>query len=324
MPVQYKDYYKILGVPKDASAEQIRKAYRKLARELHPDVNKSSGAEQRFKEVNEANEVLSDPEKRKRYDQVGANWQQYEQWQQQGSGRNFEWVFTGPGGFQYGNGGEDLGDLGGFSDFFRTFFGDLGGAATTTRGGTTTRRGARARAGQDFETVVEGSMPDAYRGTERSVEVQEPGGASRRLTVKIPAGVRDGQRIRLAGAGGKGSGGGVAGDLYLVVRVREHPLFTRDGDDVRVELPVTLAEALLGAEVVVPTLKGRVTLRIPPETQNGRVIRLAGQGMPRLSGAGHGDMYVAVKVVLPTKLSDDDKASIRKLAEQHKDDVRSH
>jgi DnaJ-class molecular chaperone len=323
MPVQYKDYYKILGVPKDASAEQIRKAYRKLARELHPDVNKSSGAEQRFKEVNEANEVLSDPEKRKRYDQLGANWQQYEQWQQQGSGRNFEWVFTGPGGFQYGNGGEDLGDLGGFSDFFRTFFGDLGGAGTATRGGTT-RRGARARSGQDFETTVEVSLPEAYRGTERSIEVQEPNGASRRLTVKVPAGVRDRQRIRLAGAGGKGMSGGAAGDLYLVVRVREHPFFKRDGDDVRIELPVTLAEALLGAEVLVPTLKGRVTLRIPPETQNGRVIRLAGQGLPRLGGSGHGDMYVTVKVTLPTKLSDEEKAGIRKIAEKHADDVRSH
>ena len=333
MPVQYKDYYKILGVPKDATAEQIRKAYRKLARELHPDVNKAAGAEQRFKEVNEANEVLSDPEKRKRYDQVGANWQQYEQWQQQGSGRNFEWVFTGPGGFQYGNGGEDF-EAGGFSDFFRTFFGDLGGAAgTATRGGTTTRRGARARSGQDFETVVEVSLPEAYKGTERSIEVQEPNGETRRLTVKVPAGVRDGQRIRLGGAGGKGTAGGAAGDLYLVVRVREHPFFKRDGDDIRIELPVTLAEAVTGAEVVVPTPKGRVTLRIPPETQNGRVIRLAGQGMPRLGasrtgapapGTGHGDMYVTVKLVLPTKLTDEERAAIKKIAEHHKEDVRSH
>src|SRR5919197_3028870 len=298
MPVQYKDYYKILGVPKDASAEQIRKAYRKLARELHPDVNKSSGAEQRFKEVNEANEVLSDPEKRKRYDQLGANWQQYEQWQQQGSGRNFEWVFTGPGGVQYGN-GEDLGDLGGFSDFFRTFFGDLG-AAGATRGATGGRRGGartRPRAGADVESVVEVSLPDAYRGAERTLELQEPDGGSRRLTVRIPAGVRDGQRIRLGGAGARGAGGGPAGDLYLIVRVREHPFFKRDGDDIRAELPVTLAEALLGAEVVVPTLKGRVTLRIPPETQNGRVIRLGGQGLPRLGTSALGDMYVTVKVV---------------------------
>jgi len=326
VPVQYKDYYKVLGLPKDATPEQIRKAYRKLARELHPDVNKASGAEQRFKEVNEANEVLSDPEKRKRYDQVGANWQQYEQWQQQGSGRNFEWVFTGPGGFQYGNGGADeFEDAGGFSDFFRTFFGDLGGAATASaRGGTTTRRGARARAGQDFETIVEVTLPEAYRGAERSIELEQPEGGRRRLTVKVPAGVRDGQRIRLAGAGGKGGAGGPAGDLYLVVRVQEHPFFKRDGDDIHVELPVTLAEAMLGAEVVVPTLKGRVTLRIPPETQNGRVIRLAGQGMRRLGSSGQGDMYVTVKVILPTKLSDDEKACLKKIAEQHKEDVRSH
>jgi DnaJ-class molecular chaperone len=323
VPVQYKDYYKVLGVSKDVSADQVRKAYRKLARELHPDVNKASGAESRFKEVNEAYEVLSDPEKRKRYDQLGANWQQYEQWQDQGGGRNFEWAYSGPEGFTFGNGGEDLGDLGGFSDFFRTFFGDLAGGRPGA--GTTTRR-ARARAGQDLETVVEITLPEAYRGAERALEVADPtnGAAPRRLSVKIPPGVRDGQRIRLAGQGGAGGGGGRRGDLYLVVRVREHPFFRREADDIRVELPVTLAEALLGGEVVVPTLKGRVTLRIPPETQNGRVIRLAGQGMPRLGGAGHGDMYVTVRVVLPQHLSEEERAAIRKVAEAHKEGVRSH
>jgi curved DNA-binding protein len=282
-------------------------------------VNRSAGAEQRFKEVNEAHEVLSDPEKRRRYDQLGANWSQYEQWQQQGRGRNFEWVFTGPGGFTFGNGG-DLGDLGEFSDFFRTFFGDLAGAGATTRSRT------RARAGQDLETVLEITLPEAYRGAERTIEVQDPSGdgGSRRLTVKIPPGVRDGQRIRLAGQGGKGAGGGPAGDLYLVVRVREHPFFKRDGEDIPVELPVTLEEALLGAEVVIPTLKGRVTLKIPPETQNGRVIRLAGQGLPRVGGTGHGDMYVTVKVLLPQRLSEEEKRLVRKLAERHRENVRSH
>ncbi len=319
MPVQYKDYYKTLGVAKDATPDQIRRAYRKLARELHPDVNKSPTAEARFKELNEANEVLSDPEKRKRYDTLGANWQQYEQWQQQGSqGRGFEWVFTGPGGFQYGNGG-GFEDASGFSDFFRTFFGDVAGGATGAR------RGRAARAGSDLETVVEITLPEAYRGTERTLELESPGnGGLRRLTVKVPAGVRDGQRIRLGGQGAPGASGGPAGDLYLVVRVKEHPFFKRDGDDIRAELPVTLAEAVLGAEVMVPTLKGRVTLRIPPETQNGRVIRLAGQGMRRLSGSGFGDMYVTVKVVLPTKLSEDEKALLKKIADKHSDDVRSH
>ncbi len=317
MPVQYKDYYKTLGVPKDASADQIRKAYRKLARELHPDVNKSANAETRFKEVNEAHEVLSDPEKRKRYDQLGANWQQYEQWQRQGGGRNFEWVFTGPGGFTYGDG--DFEDRGGFSDFFRTFFGDAGAGATTRR--------TRGRGGADFESVVEITLPEAYRGAERTLELQpttNDGASSRRLAVKIPAGVRDGQRIRLSGQGGQGSGGGASGDLYLVVRVKEHPFFKRDGDDVRVELPITLVEALLGGEVVLPTLKGRVTLRIPSETQNGRVIRLAGQGMPRRGRTGHGDVYVTVKVVLPSRLSEQEKDWVRKIADNRREDVRSH
>lgn len=321
MPVQYRDYYKVLGVPKDASAEAVRRAYRKLAREHHPDVSRSAGAEARFKEVNEAYQVLSDPEKRRRYDQLGANWQQYEQWQQQGRGRGFEWVFTGPGGFTFGNGG-DFDEAAGFSDFFRTFFGDLAGA------GTATRRGARTRPGADLETVLEITLLDAYRGVERTVQLQDAAsgdrGAPRRLTVKIPAGVRDGQRIRLSGQGGKGAAGGPAGDLYLVVRVKEHPFFTRDRDDVQVELPVTLAEALLGAEVVVPTPRGRVTLKIPPETQNGRVIRLAGQGMPRVGGAGHGDLYVSVKVVLPQRLSEEEKRLVRRLAESRHENVRGH
>ena len=319
MPVQYKDYYKILGVSKDATTEAIRRAYRKLARQYHPDVNKDPDAERRFKDVNEAHEVLSDPEKRRRYEQLGANWQQYEQWQQQGQGRGFEWVFTAPGGVRFGNGTSFEGaEMGGFSDFFRAFFGDLAGAGTAPG-----RR--RARSGSDLETSVEVSLPEAYRGAERTLELRVPGdGGTRRLTVKIPAGVRDGQRIRLGGQGEPGAGGGAAGDLFLTARVKEHPFFRREGDDVHVELPVSLAEALLGAEVVVPTLKGRVTLRMPPETQNGRVIRLAGQGMPRLGGSGQGDMYVTVSVVLPQKLSDKDRELVRKLTAAHDANVRSH
>ena len=308
MPVDYKDYYKTLGVSKNASAEEIKKAYRKLARQHHPDVNKKPEAEKRFKEINEANEVLSDPEKRKRYDTVGPEWERFQQSGQRPGG--FQWVYTGQPGADPFNGGE----AGGFSDFFRTLFGE--GAADVDGGPLFGRPSARRRrsvAGADVESEVEITLAEAYKGTERSVEMRLPDGMTRRLSVKIPAGVKDGQRIRLAGQGAPGGAGGPAGDLFLRVRVRPHPVFQRDGDDLRMDLPVALHEALLGAEVTVPTLKGRVSLRIPPETQNGRTIRLAGQGMPRATG-GVGDLYVTVKVVLPTKLSDKERELVNELA----------
>ena len=325
MPVEYKDYYKTLGVPKTATKEDIKKAYRKLARQHHPDVNKSPTAEKKFKEINEANEVLSDPEKRKRYDTVGPDWERYAAGMggQPGGGSGFHYVYNGP--------ADPFGDAaGGFSDFFRTLFGDagnggVGGSTEELFGRTRTRRGTRARSGEDYEAEVEISLAEAYRGTERAVEVaRADGGGARRLNVKIPAGVRDGQRIRLAGQGGAGEGGGPTGDVYMRVRVRPHPFFVRDGDDLRAELPVALHEALLGAEVTVPTLKGRVTLRIPPETQNGRTIRLAGQGMPRATG-GFGDLYVTVRLVLPTKLTEKERELARELAKDRaNENVRSH
>jgi len=307
MPVEYKDYYKTLGVSKNASAEEVKKAYRKLARQHHPDVNKKPEAEKRFKEINEANEVLSDPEKRKRYDTVGPEWERFQQGGQRPGG--FQWVYTGQPGADPFNG-----EAGGFSDFFRTLFGE--GAADFDTGplfGRPSTRRARSVAGADVESEVEITLAEAYKGTERTVEMRMPDGTTRRLSVKIPAGVRDGQRIRLAGQGAPGGRGGPAGDLFLRVRVRPHPVFQRDGDDLRLDLPVALHEALLGAEVTVPTLKGRVSLRIPPETQNGRTIRLAGQGMPR-SGGGHGDLYVTVKVVLPTKLTEKERELVNELA----------
>jgi curved DNA-binding protein len=322
MPVEYKDYYKTLGVSKTASTEEIKKAYRKLARQYHPDVNKKPEAEKRFKEVNEANEVLSDPDKRKRYDTIGPDFARYAN-AGNGAGQpgNFTWSYNG----RPGAGGFD-GDAGAFSDFFRSIFGDEGVSGTTSAdelfGRTRTRRGARAVPGQDVEYEFEIALPEAYKGLEQQIEVKEQSGKLRRLAVKIPAGVKDGQRIRLAGQGGPGTGGAPSGDLYLRVRVKPHPLYQRDGDDLRMELPVSLHEALLGAEVTVPTLKGRVSLRIPPETQNGRTIRLAGQGMPRTSG-GSGDLFVTVKVVLPTKLTDEDKDCIRKIGERHAEDPRS-
>ena len=335
MPVEYKDYYKTLGVSKNASTDDIKKAYRKLARQYHPDVNKSSGAEKRFKEINEANEVLSDPEKRKRYDTIGPDWERYAQGMGGRTGGqpggNFHWVYNGPA----GSGGDPFGETaGGFSDFFRTLFGEqaaeggFGGASVGDLFGNARTRGrtrARPRQGEDVEGDVEITLPDAYRGSEHTVQIASENGAKpRRLAVKIPAGVRDGQRIRLAGQGAPGPNGGPPGDAYLRVRVKPHPFFTRDGDDLRVDLPVALHEAILGGEVLVPTLKGRVSLRIPPETQNGRTIRLAGQGMPR-AGGGHGDLYATVKVVMPTKLNDKERALARELAESRAgENPRSH
>ena len=316
MPVEYKDYYKTLGVSKSATAADIKKAYRKLARQFHPDVNKSADASKKFKEVNEANEVLSDADKRKRYDQLGPDWERYAQAgagsRRGGTNGGFQWVYTGtPGADPFGGGGGD------FSDFFQSVFGNMGGFSDAAGGNGTRRRTARSRAIADVEYPIEVTLPEAYKGSERVLELKGEDGNTKRLSVKIPAGVRDGQRIRLAGQA-------AGGDLYLQVKVKPHPLFTRDGDDLRMELPVALHEALLGAEVAVPTLKGRVSLRIPPETQNGRTIRLAGQGMPR-AGGGSGDLFVTVKVVLPTKLNEKERELATELAaERRTEDVRSH
>jgi len=324
MPVEFKDYYKTLGVSKDAAAADLKKAYRKLARQYHPDVNKSADASKRFKEVNEANEVLSDPGKRKRYDALGPDWERYAQGgpshRGAGNGSGFTWSYGGaPGASPFGD------DASGFSDFFRTVFGSgAAGMGGFGQPGTGARRhAAQQPRAADMEYLTEVTLAEAYKGTERVLELQGAEGTSRTLTVKVPAGVRDGQRIRLAGQAHAGDGGGRAGDLFLQVKVKPDPRFTRDGDDLRMELPVALHEAILGAEVIVPTLKGRVSLRIPPDTQNGRTIRLAGQGMPR-AGGGSGDLYVSVKLVLPTKLSDKERAYVQEIAAAHGEDVRAH
>lgn len=323
MPVEFKDYYKTLGVSKDATAADLKKAYRKLARQYHPDVNKSADASKRFKEVNEANEVLSDPAKRTRYDTLGPDWERYAQGgpsgPQPGNGSGFRWTYAGaPGQSPFGS------DASGFSDFFQTVFG--GGAGGAGFGQPATggrRRTAQQPRAADLEYPTEVTLAEAYKGTERVLELQGVDGNSRTLTVKVPAGVRDGQRIRLAGQAHAGNGTGRAGDLFLQVKVRPDPRFTRDGDDLRMDLPIAFHEAILGAEVTVPTLKGRVSLRIPADTQNGRTIRLAGQGMPR-AGGGSGDLFVTVKVVLPTKLSDKEREHIQEIAAAHGEDVRAH
>ncbi len=312
--MDYKDYYKMLGVSKSSSDKEIKQAYRRLARKLHPDVNPNNkAAQEQFKEINEAYDVLSDPEKRKKYDTLGANWQQYEQYQRAGGQGPFQWGGN-TGGTQYRTvtpeefsqmfGGQGYGDdLGGFSDFFRTFFG--GGF-----GGGGARVQTRPRRGQDVEQEVQVSLAEAYSGGTRMVQKD-----GRRLEIKIPPGVKTGSKIRYAGEGMPGSNGAGAGDLFLRVLVMDDPVYERRGDDLHVTVPVSLYALVLGGEVTVPTLKGQLALKIPPETQSGKTFRLAGQGMPKLSQPGSfGDLYVQVRAVLPERLTPAERDLFEQLA----------
>ena len=311
--MDYKDYYQILGVPRDASEKDIKGAFRKLARQYHPDHNPNDkGAEEKFKNLNEAYEVLSDPAKRKKYDAFGADWERYEQAGGQPGGFDFSrWAA------QQGAGGtrtrgrqatpEDFADLfgdgGDYSDFFSTLFG--GGAAP---GGTRT---ARPRRGQDFEHTLRVSFPEAFHGTARVLQLD-----GRRIEAKIPAGVRTGSRVRLAGQGGPGAHGAAAGDLFLEIEVEPDPRFERRGDDLYTDVPVDFYTAVLGGEVPVPTPDSSVALKIPARTNSGQTFRLRGKGMPILSGTGRGDLYARAKLVIPDTLSDAEVEALRELAQQ--------
>jgi DnaJ-class molecular chaperone len=303
MAVDYKDYYNILGVSENAEQKEIRQAYRKLARQYHPDVNPGDqAAENKFKEINEANEVLSDPEKRKKYDEMRTYYQRYGQWPGTGGGTGTEGDFAG-GNYQYRTmSEEDLADLFGnqspYSDFFETFF-----HSTAGTGGFATRARQRAATGEDVEAIVEVTLAEAYRGVTRTFELSEPDGSTRHIEVKIPAGVHEGARIRIAGQGAQGTAG--RGDLYLHVAIVPDPKFTREGTTLRTQVDVPLATAVLGGEVPVSTPDGRrLLLRIPAGTQNGRSFRLRAQGMPHLKDpAKRGDLYAEVTVQLPTHLT---------------------
>jgi len=324
--MEYKDYYQILGVDKGADEDAVRKAFRKLARKYHPDVAKDKdSAEAKFKEINEAYEVLGDPEKRKKYDQLGPNWEQFSQGVPPGAGgpaysgsgvppSGFEgYEFrqgdaTGWGGFEFSGTG--------FSDFFETFFG--GGASRWSDGGSFTRgpRGPKARMGRDIQADIMVTLEEALRGSTRQVTLKRKdskGGEPKRETysVRIPAGVREGQLIRMAGQGEAGTGGGQAGDLFLHVRLERHPDFRVQGSDLYYELDVAPWEAALGAKVTIPTLEGKVAIKIPAGTASGRKLRLRGQGLP-LKAGGRGDLHAEVCIVVPTKISEDE----RKLWEQ--------
>ena len=317
MAVDYKDYYKILGVSKGASEKEIRSAYRKLARQYHPDVNPGDkAAEDKFKEINEANEVLSDPEKRKKYDELSAYYQQYGSMPGAAAGGP-----AGPGGVRYEYhtvSPEDLNDLFGgqspFSDFFEQFFGssfagDSGFSNTGGRTGTGTagRTRQRATVGQDVESQVEVTLAEAYTGATRVFELTDADGSTKRIEVKIPAGVDEGSRIRIAGQGAPGSAG--RGNLYLVVRLVPDTRFTREGTTLHTTVDVPLAVAMLGGEAHVSTPDGRrLALRIPPETTNGKSFRLRGQGMPHLGQPDkRGDLYAEVSIALPTHLNDEQR-----------------
>lgn len=306
--VEYQDYYKTLGVPKDAGEKEIKSAYRKLARKLHPDVNPNDkAAEQKFKEVNEAYEVLSDPEKRKKYDSLGANWKEYENYQRAGgAGQPFTWGDAAggrSGGATYRTVDPEeyeqiFGDLGGASDFFRTFFGGAGGFSGGGFSAGRTASGLNMR-GRDLEQPVQISLDEAYHGAKRILHKD-----GKKIEVDIKPGVRTGSRVRLAKQGGAGVGSGPAGDLFLSIDVVPDVRFERNGDDLTIDVPVDLYTAILGGEVSVPTPKGTsLLLKIPPETQNGRTFRLANKGMPKLNESNSfGNLYAHVRIVLPEKL----------------------
>ncbi len=335
-----KSYYEVLGVPRTATEKDIRNAYRKLARQHHPDVNPNDkAAEARFKEINAANDVLSDADKRKKYDKYGERWEQadqYEEMERRQSPGN--WARNGPNqqGYTF-----DQGDGGDFGSIFDNIFrrdrpGPRGRAAT--------------RRGQDVETPVEVSLEEAFRGTTRTVALQTTetctvcGGSgdvagavcstcdgqgqvarTKRLEVRVPAGVRTGSRVRVAGEGRPGTGGGPTGDLFLTVTVPAHGRFERKGDDLYIEVAAQYIEAVLGGEIEVPTIDGRLMLRLPPLTQNGRQMKLTGKGMPVIGGTGRGDLYAKIRIQLPEALGDEERQlfeQLRTIREQNQ--VGSH
>lgn len=316
------NYYDILGVGKSATDQEIKQAYRRLARRYHPDFNPGDkSAEAKFKEINQAHEVLSDAEKRKKYDRFGDQWQHADQFAQRGAPR-WEPRSGGAQTFQW----EDLSEAGDVGDIFETFFGGRGGRRVPRRG-------------KDVEHAIEVTLEEAYSGSTRVLELSGEnvcpncGGAgmvrnrpcpvcrgtgrsasgTRRLEVKIPPGVVTGSRIRMASEGEPGGAGGPKGDLYLIVEVIPHPVFEREGDDLKITVDVPLLTAVLGGEVEIPTMKGKVALKVPPETQNGRVFRLAGLGMPHLGDSRRGDLLARVNITLPSNLSSREKALYEEL-----------
>jgi len=330
--MEYRDYYGTLGVPRDASQADLKKAFRKLARKHHPDVNPNDKvAEAKFKEINEAYEVLGDPPKRKKYDELGANWRAYEQAERAGGPNPFggQWnTGGGQGGFRtmtQEEMEEMFGDQNPFSDFFTTFFGGggFGQQEGSARGGARGR--GRQRPGRDVEHEIELSLEDAYHGSTRRLSLKHDGHA-RTVDVRIPAGVGDGSRVRISGEGESGIGGAASGDLYLRVRLAPHPLFERKGRDLYVKAALPVTTAVLGGEVEVPTISGKpVRLKIPALTQNGQVFRLKGYGMPAVGkGDDKGDAYARVEIQLPAELTPEERLHYEALAKLQEGGAKTH
>ena len=307
--MDYKDYYQVIGVDKSASQEEIKKTYRKLARKHHPDVNPGDpSAEDRFRDINEAYQVLSDPEKRRKYDQLGSQWQQYERTGGQPDDFNWgQWQAQPDAQYGYRNvNQEDLeemfGGQGGFSDFFETLFGGQGHAGQRARGQTQQAYDyqPRPRRGQDIEHPVQVTLAEAFHGTNLMLEFE----GGRRIEAKIPRGVKTGSRVRLKGQGIPGSSGGQTGDLYLKVKVLPDSRFQREGDDLRTTVQVDLFTLLLGGQAQVPSIDRTVKLEIPAETSNGKIFRLRGLGMPNMKNPEHrGVLYATVEAQLPQNMT---------------------
>jgi len=337
MAIDFKDYYRILGVDRKADDKTIKSAYRRLARKHHPDVAKGKDAPERFKEINEAYEVLSDPEKRQRYDSLGPDWQRYAQAPPGGPGGGFRVDYRGE------PGGAD------FSDFFRTIFGDPGAHGPRGSGIRLEDLFGRSqgRGGADVQADTEISLDEAFHGTRKTfaLDLDEPcatcqgaghikgqacaacggGGwqrARHQVDVRIPAGVKSGQRVRVSGEGAGAAG--ARGDLYLTVTVAAHQFYERKGDDVQLTLPITAPEAALGTTIEVPTLRGKVSMKIPPATSSGRTFRLRGYGMPHLKGGGAGDQLVTVKIVMPSDVTAEERELYEKLNAQRSDNPRAY
>ena len=337
--MEFKDYYQTLGVAKNASEKDLKQAYRKLARKHHPDVNPGDkAAESKFKEINEAYEVLGDPDKRRKYDELGANWRMYEQAQQQGHpgaspfggganpfGGGGAWTINmggGGGGYRTMN-EEEMHEIFGnedpFSDFFKTFFGGgAPGGGAQREAGRPRARGPRAQKGRDIEHAVELTLEEAFHGATRRISIKQ-GGHARSVDVRIPAGVKDGARVRAAGEGETGANGGAAGDLYLRVQLKPHAVFERDGGDLRTRVAVPVTTAVLGGEANVPTMTGSVRLKIPETTQNGQVFRLKGHGMPTVGKPeDRGDLYAQAEIQLPRTVTKDQRAHWEALQESER------